>query len=406
MVSPLNKRICVAGMGYIGLPTAAVLASRGYAVHGFEVNAQVVETVNAGKTHIVEPDLDILVRAAVQTDMLKAHTEPAEADIFIICVPTPTDRDRAPDLSYVEAAAGAICSYLKSGNLVILESTSPPGTTELLAELIEKQTSLAPPEIYVAHAPERVLPGKILREVVENDRIIGGINDSSTQQCADFYRTFVAGELHLTHCRTAETVKLVENAFRDVNIAFANELAKLGEELELDVREVIRLANHHPRVNILSPGCGVGGHCLAVDPWFLIHRVPKVTRLMQTARLVNDAQPDWVVDRVLRHVKRFKQPHIACLGLAYKPDIDDLRESPALEIALRLKKADVGVLHVVEPNLTSHPEFELVDLDQAVAQADIVLFLVDHRPFKRMAANLLAEKIVIDTCGTTQAANH
>jgi len=403
MVSPLNKRICVAGMGYIGLPTAAVLASRGYAVHGFEVNARVVETINAGKAHIVEPDLDILVRAAVQTQMLTAHTEPAEADIFIICVPTPTDRDRAPDLSHVEAAAGAICGYLKPGNLVILESTSPPGTTELLAQLIEKQTALGPPEIYVAHAPERVLPGRILREVVENDRIIGGINESSTEHCAEFYRTFVAGELFLTHCRTAETVKLVENAFRDVNIAFANELAQLGDELELDVWEVIRLANRHPRVNILSPGCGVGGHCIAVDPWFLIHRVPKVTRLMQAARQVNDQQPDWVVDRVLRHVKRFKQPHIACLGLAYKPDIDDLRESPALKIALRLKEADIGVLHVVEPNLTSHPEFELLGLDQAVAQADIVLFLVAHRPFKRIAANLLAEKIVIDTCGATQA---
>ena len=401
MPRDVSAKICVVGLGYVGLPTAAVLASRGYDVHGVDVNPKAVETINSGKAHIVEPDLDLLVRAAVQTGKLKAHTTPAAADVFMVCVPTPFKGDHEPDLSYVESATRLICPFLKPGNLVVLESTSPPGTTEMMAGIVARETSLAPGDVRFAHAPERVLPGKVLREIVENDRIIGGLDDASTQACVDFYSTFVSGEIHTTDCRTAETAKLVENAYRDVNIAFANELSLLSEELKLDVWEVIRLANRHPRVNILSPGCGVGGHCIAVDPWFLVHGAPAATRLIRTAREVNDHKPEWVVDRVKRKAARFKRPRIACLGLAYKPDIDDLRESPAVHIVEKLladKDLDADI-SVVEPYISTHPSFPLVPLDQALAEADIILILAAHKPFKKISPTMLAEKIIIDTCG-------
>ena len=400
-----DKRVCVVGLGYIGLPTAAVLASRGYSVHGVEVNPQAVETINAGKAHIVEPELDILVQAAVSTGRLRAHGEPAEADVFILCVPTPLDEAGdapAPELRYVREATASICPHLKRGDLVILESTSPPGTTEMVAELVREATGLGPPDVAFAHAPERVLPGRILREVVENDRIIGGVDEASTEAAAAFYGTFVSGKLLKTDSRTAETAKLVENGFRDVNIAFANELSLLCEKLNLDVWELIRLANHHPRVNILQPGPGVGGHCIAVDPWFLISAAPERTPLMRAARQVNDGKPGWVVQRVLTKAERFKQPRIACLGLAYKPDIDDLRESPAVEIVEALVAAGVGEVRVVEPNLARHERFELMPLEQALDGADIVVVLVGHSPFKRVSPALLAEKVVIDACGVMQ----
>lgn len=403
MPAPLDKKICVVGLGYIGLPTAAVLASRGYAVHGVELKQSVVDVINSGKAHVVEPDLDILVQAAVQTGKLKAHTAPTEADVFIICVPTPCTADHAPDLSHVFSATKAICPYLKAGNLVVLESTVSPGTTEEMAGIVQKQTGLRPPQVFLAHAPERVLPGKILREVVENDRIVGGVDEASTEACAKFYHTFVTGELLLTHCRVAETAKLVENSYRDVNIAFANELSLLADELRLDVWELIALANRHPRVNILSPGCGVGGHCIAVDPWFLVHRAPGITKLIRTAREVNDHKPHYIVNRILRNAERFKHPKIACLGLAYKPDIDDLRESPAVEIVQMLMQSNVGEIRVVEPNVPTHPDFSLMPLEQALPDADIVAVLVAHRPFKRIAPALLAEKIIIDTCGALRS---
>jgi len=337
-----NKKICVVGLGYIGLPTAAVLSSRGYDVHGFEVNSKAVEIINAGKAHIVEPELDILVRAAVQMGKLKASTEPAPADIFMLCVPTPFQDDHVPDLSFVRNATEAICPLIEAGNLIILESTSPPGTTEMVADIVASKTGLAVGDLHFAHAPERVLPGKILREVVENDRIIGGLNERSTEICAEFYRTFVSGELHLTDARTAETAKLVENAFRDVNIAFANELSLLADQLDLDVWRLIELANKHPRVDILSPGPGVGGHCIAVDPWFLVHASPEMTPLIRMAREVNQQKPQRVVERIVKRAGRFKNPKIACLGLAYKPDIDDLRESPAVAIVDALVERDLG----------------------------------------------------------------
>lgn len=406
MAKAVAGKVCVIGLGYVGLPTAAVLASRGYDVHGVDVNPKAVETINSGKAHIVEPDLDLLVRAAVQTGKLKAHTQPAEADVFVVCVPTPFKGDHEPDLSYVESATRLICPFLRAGNLVVLESTSPPGTTEMMAGIVARESGLDTSQVHFAHAPERVLPGKVLREIVENDRIIGGIDDASTQACVDFYSTFVSGEIHTTTARAAETAKLVENAYRDVNIAFANELSLLADELGLDVWELIRLANRHPRVNILSPGCGVGGHCIAVDPWFLVNSAPAVTRLIRTAREVNDHKPEWVVERVKRKAARFKRPKIACLGLAYKPDIDDLRESPAVHIVEQLladKDLDADVM-VVEPYVSSHASFPLVPLDKAIADADIILMLTAHKPFKKISATLLAEKILIDACGALRPA--
>lgn len=399
MQSTLDKKVCVIGLGYIGLPTAAVLASRGYAVHGVEVNPTAIETINAGQAHIVEPELDMLVNAGVQTGRLRAHAQPAEADVFIICVPTPLNDSHQPDLAYVRSATESICPHLRGGNLVILESTSPPGTTETIASIVAQKTGLKSPEVFFAHAPERVLPGKILREVIENDRIIGGLDESSTSQCARFYETFVSGKLLLTNARTAETAKLVENAYRDVNVAFANELSLLADHLGLDVWELIDLANHHPRVNILRPGPGVGGHCIAIDPWFLVHCAPGVTPLIETARRVNLSKPDWVVERVKRCADRFKNPRIACLGLAYKPDIDDLRESPAVYITRKVRETVDGRVHIVEPNIKTHDDFELTPLEAALADADIVVALVAHRQFKKIPPNLLAEKMIIDTCG-------
>jgi UDP-N-acetyl-D-mannosaminuronic acid dehydrogenase len=398
-----NKRVCVVGLGYVGLPMAAILASRGYVVHGVDVNPKAVETINTGRAHIVEPDLDILLRATVQTGNLKAHLQPGDADVFVICVPTPCTGDHQPDLRFVYQATESVCPFLKPGNLVILESTSPPGTTEEMAAIIKRLTRLAPPDVHIAHAPERILPGKVLREVVENDRIVGGVDEGSTVACAAFYRTFVSGELLLTNARTAETAKLVENAYRDVNIAFANELSLVADELGLDVWELIALANKHPRVNILSPGAGVGGHCIAVDPWFLIAQAPSVTRLMKTARDVNDRKPHWIVDRVIRRAARLKEAKIACLGLAYKPDIDDLRESPAVEIAHGLMTANIGDIRIVEPNLREHPRFKLQPLEQALGDADIVVILVPHREFKRIPKHLLDEKIIIDVCGALRS---
>ncbi len=400
-MTPKNdfERICVIGLGYIGLPTSAALAARGFSIHGVEVNASVVETINAGDTHIVEPELDLLVRAAVEAGRLKAHLEPAEADVFMICVPTPIREDKTANLDYVWSAAKQIAPFVKSGNLVLLESTSPPRTTERVAEIVATESGLAPGTFHVAHAPERVLPGRILREVVENDRIVGGINDASTEIAARFYEKFVSGRILETTARTAEMAKLVENSFRDVNIAFANELSVLCEELEIDVWELIGLANRHPRVEILSPGPGVGGHCLAVDPWFIVELAPKSSNLIRTAREVNEAKPHWVVDRVRRKAERFKNPKIACLGLAYKPDVDDLRESPAVEITEQLVKAGIGDVWAVEPFISEHSEIPLRDLQSGVEEADIVLLLVGHRQFKRMPHQWLREKVVFDICG-------
>lgn len=396
----LEKNICVIGLGYIGLPTASLLATKGYQVHGVDVEQNIVDTINKGDIHITEPDLDILVKSAVHSGRLKASLDVVEADIFIIAVPTPFKDNYQPDLSYVENAAKKITPHLKKGNLVILESTSPVGTTEeQVAKIFEQAGYHVGEDVFVAYCPERVLPGRILIELVENDRIVGGVNLASTEQAVEFYNTFVRGEVLATDSRTAEMAKVTENSFRDVNIAFANELSFICDEESINVWELIELANRHPRVNILQPGPGVGGHCIAVDPWFIVARNPEQAKLIRAAREVNDSKPGWVVNKVKASAKKFKKPVIACLGLAFKANIDDLRESPAVGIVQQLQKESIATILVCEPNIDSHDEFELVSLEVALSRADIVLLLVDHKPFCKLKAADLKEKIVIDTKG-------
>jgi len=397
------KKVCVIGLGYIGLPTASLLGTKGYEVLGVDVDTRVVETINRGEVHIVEPGLDILVRSAIQSGNLTAALEPAEADIFILAVSTPFKEGYQPDLSQVEAASRRIAPVLKPGNLVILESTSPVKTTEdVIAPILREAGHKVGEDVFVAHCPERVLPGRILTELVENDRIVGGINEASAEVAAEFYREFVSGEVLVTDAATAEFSKLAENTFRDVNIALANEISILCDREGINPWDVIALANRHPRVQILQPGPGVGGHCIAVDPWFLVARAPEQARLIRTAREVNDGKIGWVVDKVKSCAGRFKRPVIACLGLAFKADIDDLRESPAVKIVNRLIAEDVGQIVVSEPNIKSHDRFTLIGYEEAVVQADIVLLLVDHREFKRLKAIDFKEKILIDTRGVVR----
>ncbi|MGM0599438.1 MAG: UDP-N-acetyl-D-mannosamine dehydrogenase [Candidatus Rifleibacteriota bacterium] len=395
-----SAKICVFGLGYIGLPTSAIMAAKGFNVLGVDVNPEVVKTINNGKIHITEPDLDLFVRAAVQGKKLKATNKPEPSDVFIIAVPTPFKENKKPDMSYVEEASKAICPVLKPGNLVILESTSPPQTCENIIAPILKKAGFKPGEnIYLAHCPERVLPGQIMREVVENDRVIGGIDPESATKAKELYSSFVKGQIYLTDATTAEMVKLVENSYRDVNIAFANELSIICESLKLNVWELIKLANLHPRVNILKPGPGVGGHCIAVDPWFIVDRLPQESRLIKTARQVNDSKPGFVFERIQKAADRFKEPVIGVFGLSYKQDIDDLRESPALDIARRLKSSKLGQLIVCEPFIKEHPDFELNTAEEVIQKADIIVLLVPHKQFKTIDKELLKPKIVIDTCG-------
>jgi UDP-N-acetyl-D-mannosaminuronic acid dehydrogenase len=411
---PASKRICVLGLGYVGLPVAAVLASRGFEVIGVDVVPQIVEVINTGKIHIVEPDLHMVVQASVSAGKLRASLEPEPADVFIIAVPTPFRDNHQPDTTYVQAATEMIAPLLRKGNVIILESTSPVGTTEKICSWIAKaRPELVPPDgdredadIHVAHCPERVLPGSVLRELVDNDRIIGGVSTCCAEFAAELYETFVRGEMHLTNARTAELAKLVENAYRDVNIAFANELSLICDQLGVNVRELIQLANKHPRVNVLSPGPGVGGHCIAVDPWFIIAAAPKLTPMMRVAREVNDLMPGRVLEKVKRSAARLRNPVIACLGLSYKADIDDMRESPALHIVETLSRERVGKLLVVEPNIKQLPSSlrnakntTLAGLRDAMVAADIILLLVDHKQFRRIDQDLLKPKITIDTRG-------
>lgn len=401
-----NQRVCVIGLGYIGLPTASLLATKGFAVTGVDVNRLVVERLNEGEVTIQEPSLDILVKSAVQSGNLKASLKPCEADIFILAVPTPFLADRSPDLSYVQAATESVTPFLGSNNLVILESTSPIGTTEKISEWVFAARPELRGKVYFSYCPERVLPGRILRELVENDRIVGGINKESCERAASFYGQFVSGEIFRTDCKTAEMSKLTENIFRDVNIALANELSLICEKSGIDVWELIQLANRHPRVKILSPGPGVGGHCIAVDPWFVVSAFPEESRLIRAAREVNDAKPHHVIRQVKEKLKGILNPSVACLGLAYKPDIDDLRESPAVEIVsalardanLTLKVAEPFV-NVLPPELREKKNVSLCDTKSAISQADLILLLVDHREFKSIDSKSLIGKIIIDTRG-------
>ncbi|AMX17702.1 TPA: UDP-N-acetyl-D-mannosamine dehydrogenase [Acinetobacter baumannii] len=411
------KHICVIGLGYIGLPTAATFAAHGIKVTGVDVNQHAVDMINQGKVHIVEPDLDALVRDVVAQGKLSAQTVPAEADAYIVAVPTPFKDDYQPDLKYIEAAAKALAPFLKQGNLVILESTSPVEATEQMAAwLSDARPDLTFPQqkgeeadILVAHCPERVLPGKVLQELISNDRIIGGMTSRCSKAACELYKTFVKGECIQTNARTAEMCKLTENSFRDVNIAFANELSVICDKLNINVWELISLANRHPRVNILQPGPGVGGHCIAVDPWFIVAKTPEEARLIRTAREVNDAKPEWVIDQVKIKITEFLQDNpnktikdvkIACYGLAFKPDIDDLRESPALQITKKLAEQGLNIL-AIEPNIEELPidlpeNIKLISVEER-SQADIHLILVDHKEFK--ALENFKEDRVIDTKG-------
>jgi len=390
----MNKKIIsVVGLGYIGLPTAAVIASRGVNVAGVDVNQGVVDTINRGEIHIVEPDLDIAVHGAVATGHLKAYTVPQPADAFLIAVPTPFMEGHQPDLKYIEAASRSIAKVLQPGNVVILESTSPVGATEqMCAWMAEERPDLSFPhekgaqsDIRVAHCPERVLPGQVLRELVDNDRVIGGMTGRCAEAAADVYRIFVKSELVRTDVRSAEMCKLAENAFRDVNIAFANELSLLCDRNGIDVWQLVELANRHPRVNILQPGAGVGGHCIAVDPWFIISAAPDIARLTRAAREVNDYKPHFVVEQVHDRTKGLRTPVVACLGLAFKPNVDDLRESPALQIASLLAADPAMRVLAVEPHidtlpqhLMEHGNVQLVSYEEAIKQADVVVGLVKH----------------------------
>lgn len=413
MNSPF-KRVSVVGLGYIGLPTAVVIAGRGIEVVGVDVSRTVVETLNSGKIHIVEPELDILARGAVASGKFRAALSPEPADVFLIAVPTPFREDRTADLSYIQAAARAVAGVLKKGDLVILESTSPVGTTRKMEEwLSEERHDLSFPsisgessDIRIAYCPERVLPGKIIHELVSNDRLIGGSTEKCTALATSFYKIFVQGDCLPTNARTAEMAKLTENAFRDVNIAFANELSLICDRLEINVWELIRLANHHPRVNILQPGPGVGGHCIAVDPWFIVESAPDLARLIYSARQVNDGKPLWVIEQVKTAAKKYSSPRIACLGLTFKPDIDDLRESPSLEIAKQLAHEIDGSIFVVEPYIGALPaslgkfrNVELRNVESALKDCDIVVLLVNHQSFASIDRSQLEGKIVIDTRG-------
>lgn len=400
------KKISVIGLGYIGLPTAALLSSNGYKVLGADVNSRVVEIINEGKVHIVEPDLEPFVCSAVDSGMLQAFLEPQAGDVYMICVPTPFQSNSdipTPNLDFVISAVKSISIYIKPNDLVILESTSPVGTTEKIRSVLVDE-GVDVQQVHIAYCPERVLPGKIMTELVENDRIVGGLTEMATIEVSKFYRTFVRGEVLETTAKTAEMAKLTENSFRDVNIAFANELSMICDREGIDVWELIRLTNRHPRVNILQPGVGVGGHCIAVDPWFIVARDRENSRLIRTARQVNNYKAQWVIDQIKLavvdlNIKINKKPKIACLGLAFKPDIDDLRESPALDITHSLSNSGFDVL-AVEPNIESHKTLQIVDLSEALKTSDLVVILVKHREFLQpLVQKNLRDHNVLDFCG-------
>ncbi|GIU00537.1 UDP-N-acetyl-D-mannosamine dehydrogenase [Sulfurovum sp. TSL6] len=397
----MDKKVCVVGLGYIGLPTAALLANRSYEVRGVDVVQSTVDIINRGEIHIVEPELDTFVRAAVNSGKLKADIKPAQADVFIIAVPTPFHEGYVPNIDYVISATKSIAPYVQEGNIVILESTSPVGTTDKVAEVLASH-GIDTRKVHVAHCPERVLPGHIMRELVENDRIVGGTTSEATEVTVAFYQTFVEGEVLATDAKTAEMAKLTENSFRDTNIAFANELSILCDKFDIDVWELIKLANRHPRVNILQPGAGVGGHCIAVDPWFIVHAGGEDAKIIRTAREVNTYKTEWAIEKIKNAALAFENENgrkakIACMGLAFKPDIDDLRESPALYITRRLIADGLEVL-AIEPNISEHKDFDVVNYNEAVEKADVIVFLVAHKEFKDLK---IFGKETIDFCGIT-----
>jgi len=390
------------GLGYIGLPTAAVAAGNGIEVLGVDVNPGVVETINEGRIHILEPGLDRLVKEVVGKGLLRAAPEPEPADAFFVVVPTPFKQNHRPDISFVEAAVRMLLPVIKEENLLVIESTSPVGTTEKMAEMIFRERPELKGRVHIAYCPERVLPGNVLYELEHNDRVIGGLDEGAAEKAAAFYARFVKGTLHKTKARTAEMCKLTENASRDAEIAFANELSMICDKAGVDVWELIELANKHPRVNILRPGCGVGGHCIAVDPWFLVADYYEQAAFLKTVRETNDHKADWCAEKVLAACAAFerergKKPVVACMGLAFKPDIDDLRESPAKYIAGRIAAEAGAEVLVAEPNIVSLPGFKVTPWEEAYRRADVVAWLVAHREFRTLARE--AGKVEVDVCG-------
>ena len=397
-------KACFMGLGYIGLPTAIISSQHGINVCGVDINPKVVEKTNRGELHIVEPGLQDLLKKAVDSKSLVASITPIESDVYLIVVPTPFKEKHEPDISYVESATKTVIPFLKEGDLFIIESTSPVGTTEKMAELIFAERPELKGRIHIAYCPERVLPGNVIFELVNNDRVIGGIDDASADAAAEFYGKFVSGQLHKTNCRTAEMCKLVENSSRDVQIAFANELSMICEKAGINVWELISLANKHPRVNILQPGCGVGGHCIAVDPYFISSAFPNEAKIIAQARNINNYKSEWCVEKAKNAILSFeleygKKPQVALMGLAFKPNIDDLRESPAMKIAKHLfaEMPDVK-FNIVEPNISSHPDFDIVDFQTAFEQSDIVVYLTAHKQFF-MLPQEANDKLILDFCG-------
>lgn len=407
------EKICVVGLGYIGLPTAAVLARSGAKVIGVDVDPVAVDTINTGKAHIVEADLDDLLHRVVSDGRMMASLTPEKADAFILAVPTPFNGDHTPNLAYVEAATRSIARFVKAGDLLVLESTVPPGATEKMVNWLEeerpdlKEAGGAGTAYFAAHCPERVLPGRVLLELVDNDRIIGGVTPACSEKAQALYEMFVKGECVITTARTAELAKLTENSFRDVNIAFANELSLICDTLDVNVWELVSLANRHPRVNILQPGPGVGGHCIAVDPWFIVDAAPEQAKIIRTAREINDGKPEWVIEKVKEAARATgkERPVIACLGLAYKPDIDDLRESPALMITERLAHDKVGEIISVEPNISKQTVslarlgVPLVSQEEAIERANVIVHLVNHNTFRDLNLDRFSSSTIINACG-------
>ena len=398
----MNPEVVTIGLGYIGLPTSAQIASHGANVLGVDINQHVVDTINEGKIHIVEPDLDKIVSAAVSNGNLKASTKASSAEVFLIVVPTPFKGNHEPDISFVEAATNGIIPLLKKGDLYIIESTSPVGTTEKMQKLIYEARPELKDAIYIAYCPERVLPGNVMHELVHNDRVIGGVNKLSTEKAKSFYAKYVKGELHKTNARTAEMCKLTENSSRDVQIAFANELSLICDKAAINVWDLIRLANRHPRVNILQPGAGVGGHCIAVDPYFIISDYPIESRIIGMAREINNYKASWCVEKTKSNMLKFELEHgykplVALMGLAFKSNIDDLRESPASYITQKVIQSDQHNIMVVEPNIKNHSKFKLINYIEAYEKADIIVFLVAHDEFK--ALKYRDDKIILDFAG-------
>ena len=399
----MGMKACFMGLGYIGLPTSIIAAKHGIRIAGVDINEQVVEKTNAGELHIIEPGLGDLLREVIDSGMLHASTTPEVSDAYFIVVPTPFKGNHEPDVSYVEAATRAVIPFLKQGDLFVIESTSPVGTTESMMEIIYGERPELKDKIYIAYCPERVLPSNVIYELIHNDRVIGGVNPESTEKAIEFYSQFVQGTLHKTNARTAEMCKLTENSSRDVQIAFANELSIICDKADINVWELISLANKHPRVNILQPGCGVGGHCIAVDPYFITADFPAESKLIATSREINNYKSFWCVEKVKNAILQFelnhhRKPVVAMMGLAFKPNIDDLRESPAKYIVSRvLQGCDNTRILVVEPNLKEHQVFKLTPCREAYEQADIVAFLVAHDPFKTLPYD--ANKVILDFCG-------